>query len=323
MFGENENTSETKESLDRQILETLLLQTIKEQRRKRRWGIFFKFMIVILLVLIIAILIWPKAYRDDHNPNKPHIAYVNVDGIISDGLSANSDDVIYGLENAFRNKNSKAVVVKINSPGGSPVQSDEIYQAMRALEKQYPNKPLYAVCTDICASGGYYIAAAANEIYANPMTILGSVGVRADGFGFVEAMKKLGITRRLFTAGKDKGFLDPFSPLNQGQVEALDEMLNDTHQIFINRVEEGRGPRIDVSKEATLFSGQPFSGIEGKYYGLIDGFMSLRELANKKYKLDNLVDYTYYQSPFQQLLMKLSTNFAYQVAEASSLRLRF
>ncbi|MCF6776762.1 S49 family peptidase [Thiotrichales bacterium 19X7-9] len=321
MFGEHE--SKSKDKLERQILETLVLQTLKEQRRKRRWGIFFKFIIVVLLIILIVGIFWPSSYSPKSNPNKQHIAYVSIDGIIMEGLNANADDIIYGLEHAFEDKYSKAVVVEINSPGGSPVQSDEVYQAMRQLEKAYPDKPLYAVCTDVCASGGYYIASAADEIYVNPMTILGSIGVRADGFGFVETLQKLGITRRLFTAGKDKDFLDPFKPLNQQQVEALDKMLTQTHQVFIDRVKQGRGKRLDLSQSAVLFSGQPFSGIEGKRYGLADGFMSLRQLAMQKYKLDNIVDCTYYKSPIEQLLMKVSTSLMYKAMLASSLQLRF
>ncbi|MCF6765999.1 S49 family peptidase [Thiotrichales bacterium 19S3-7] len=321
MFGEHER--KTKDKLERQILETLVLQTLKEQKRKRRWGIFFKFIIVILLIILIVGIFWPNHYNPKSDPNKPHIAYVSVDGIIMEGLNANANDIIDGLENAFEDKNSKAVVIQINSPGGSPVQSDEVFQAMRSLEKAYPDKPLYAVCTDVCASGGYYIASAADEIYANPMTILGSIGVRADGFGFVETLQKLGITRRLFTAGKDKDFLDPFKPLNQGQVNALDKMLAQTHQVFIDSVKEGRGKRLDLSQSETLFSGQPFSGIEGKKYGLIDGFMSMRELARQKYKLDNIVDYTYYKSPLEQLLMKVSSSLVYKAMASSSMQLRF
>lgn len=316
MFGEDK--SKSKEKLERQILETLVLHSVKEQKLKRRWGIFFKLFFIVIIILIILFLFWPERFNPNHNPSKAHVAVVDVDGIISDDTDANSEAIIQGLKDAFDNDYSKAVVLKINSPGGSPVQSDEVFQAVRELEKKYPKKPLYAVCTDMCASGGYYIASAANDIYANPMSIVGSIGVRMDSFGFVEAMKKIGVTRRLFIAGKNKGFLDPFEPLNQNQVNAVNKMLDQTHQVFIDAVKEGRGKRLDLAQSNQLFSGEPFSGIEGKKLGLIDGFMSVNQLAYEKYKTQNIVNYSYKRNEIERILGRLSTQVVYKAMALSS-----
>ncbi|MCF6807688.1 S49 family peptidase [Thiotrichales bacterium 19S9-12] len=321
MFGEKKIPS--KESLEREVLETLVLQTLQEQKRKRRWNIFFKCLISILLICILVGIFWPKKFHINENPNASHVAYVSVNGIIMDGLDTNSDNIIAGLTDALNNENSVAVVLEINSPGGSPVQSDEVYQAIRSLQANYPNKPIYAVCTDVCASGGYYIASAAKEIYVNPMSIVGSIGVRADGFGFVETLNKLGITRRLFTAGENKDFLDPFKPLNSKQVTYMDQLLKQTHEVFIQAVKQGRGDRLDISKSDLIFSGAPFGGADGKAYGLVDGFMSLRQLALSKYKTENIVDYTYYPNQLKRLFMSMSSDFYYQVLGSSRVNLRF
>ncbi|WP_440682000.1 S49 family peptidase [Cysteiniphilum halobium] len=293
---------------------------ILEQRRARRWRIFWRFCWLIVAIIIIGLLI--KSFSSKPINNENHIALVKIDGVIADDSNANATRINDSLDAAYRNKNTKAVIVQINSPGGSPVQSDDIYAHMRYLQNKYPKIPLYAVCVDICASGGYYIASGAKDIYANKMTITGSIGVRAGGFGFVDLLKKIGVERRLYTAGKDKGFLDPFEPQSASQVSEMEAMLTETHQVFIDAVKAGRGDRLDKKQEDKIFSGMPFSGIQAKNYGLIDGFASVDSLQREKFNHMKVVNFTKPLSVFDQISQKLGTEVMYQAAEASGLKLQ-
>ncbi|MBK2124192.1 S49 family peptidase [Fangia hongkongensis] len=292
---------------------------LKEQRRTRRWRIFFKLCWLIIIIVIISLLY--RAFSTTTPVAKPHIALIKLEGVIADDAPANAHRINKSLAAAFKDKDTKAVVLQINSPGGSPVQSDDIYQQIRYLEKKYPKIPLYAICSDVCASGGYYVASAAKEIYANPMTITGSIGVRAGGFGFVELLKKIGVERRLYTAGKDKGFLDPFEPQNAYQVDEMEKLLTETHQVFINAVKQGRGDRLKLRDEDSIFSGMPFSGIQAKKYGLIDAFGSLDTLRHTKLKDLPVVNYTVPLSLIDKLSKKLGTEVSYQAASLSNLKL--
>ncbi|MFZ9035601.1 MAG: S49 family peptidase [Francisellaceae bacterium] len=301
-------------------LEKIAAAYLKEQRRARRWRIFFR---VCWLVVIVVILWWIFSAEDKITPGmKPHVGLVKLEGVIADDADANADRINKSLEKAFENSNTKGVILYINSPGGSPVQSDDIYEAMRYFEKKYPDKPLYAVCSDLCASGGYYIASAANEIYANKMSIVGSIGVRAGGFGFVELMKKIGVERRLYTAGKDKGFLDPFLPQNAAQVKDMDKMLDQTHQVFIDAVKAGRGDRLDLAESQVIFSGMPFSGIEGKKYGLIDAFGNVHTLVSEKFAKLPLVDYTEPLSLLDRISSEFGAEVMYHAEEAVGMKLQ-
>jgi protease-4 len=252
----------------------------------------------------------------------PHIGIVDLSGIIADDSDARAGYVNQSLTQAFEAENTKAVIMRINSRGGSPVQSDEIYQHMRYLAKEYPDKPLYAVCTDVCASGGYYIASGAKNIYANKMSIVGSIGVIAAGFGFVGAMEKLGVKRRLYTAGNNKGFLDPFSPQNPKEKADMDRMLAQTHNVFIQSVEDGRGKRLDKKDHSVIFSGLPFSGLEAKKLGLIDGFETVRTLATKKIGLDKYVNYSRQRSFFEKIVNDLGGQVAYKMLSYSNIKLQ-
>ncbi|WP_151194448.1 S49 family peptidase [Cysteiniphilum sp. JM-1] len=293
---------------------------ILEQRRARRWRIFWRFCWLVVAIIIIGLLI--KSFSSKPVNNENHIALVKVDGVIADDSNANATRINDSLDAAFKNKNTKAVIVQINSPGGSPVQSDDIYEHMRYLQNKYPKTPLYAVCVDVCASGGYYIASGAKDIYANKMTITGSIGVRAGGFGFVDLLKKIGVERRLYTAGKDKGFLDPFEPQSASQVSEMEAMLTETHQVFIDAVKAGRGDRLDKKQEDKIFSGMPFSGVQAKKYGLIDGFASVDSLQREKFNDMKVVNFTKPLSVFDQISQKLGTEVMYQAAEASGLKLQ-
>ncbi len=266
---------------------------LKERKVRRRWGLLFKFL---LATYLGAALFLYYAPADQWFP-MPHTALVELSGII--GPEAESSDKInQSLRRAFAAGDAGGVVLRINSPGGSPVQAAEINAEIRRLKKQYPDKPFYAVISDICASGGYYVAVAADKIYGNPASLVGSIGVRLDGFGFVESMNKLGIERRLLTAGNNKAMLDPFSPQQGHQVRHAQSVLDRIHRQFIDAVKQGRGARL--AEHADLFSGLFWSGEQAQVLGLIDEFGSLDEVARNVIGARRVVDYTVEDSWLEQ-----------------------
>lgn len=308
-------------SSENPLLNQIAEDYIKEQKRKRRWGIFFK--IIYLLIIILALFgLFSGTSKDEAKRSQPHIAVVKVQGVIADDSNANAERINESLRKAYLNPNTKAVIVEINSPGGSPVQSDDIYQYMRYLNQTYPKIPMIAVCTDMCASGGYYVAAGANTIYANPMSIIGSIGVRAGGFGFVDLMDKIGVERRLYTAGKDKGFLDPFSPQQPQQVAEMEKMLSQTHNVFIQAIQASRGERIEKDDPTVVFSGEPFSGVEAQKLGLIDGFASAQSIARTQFNNLPMVDYTEPLGFFDRISSRMSAELGYHAVKMSNLQLQ-
>ena len=276
-------------SAEMDMLQSLLLEQLKEQRRKRRWGIFFKVMYLGIIVLVLMSALLTKKHVK-HNVSKPHAALVDIRGAIFDASEANADNIAKGLRRAFKDKNTKGVILRINSPGGSPVQSAYVYDEIKRLRGKYPDKKIYAVCTDLCASAAYYIAAASDEIYANKNSLVGSIGVLFNGFGAVDALKKIGVERRLYTAGKHKGFMDPFSPETEDDIQHTKQMLSQVHDVFTKSVKEGRGKRMQNNPE--IFSGWIWTGVESKRLGLIDGFGSAGYVAREIIKTENVVDYT-------------------------------
>lgn len=284
-------------------LERLLLAHLDEQRRARRWGIFFKMMGLLWLFLLIILI----ASRDagDFVLTKPHTALIDIQGEIGGQDGIHADDIIAALNAAFANKQSQAVVLRINSPGGSPVQAGQVYDEIRRLRSKHKDKPLYVVVDDICASGGYYIAAAADKIFVDKASIVGSIGVLMDGFGFTEGMKKLGVERRLLTAGEHKGFLDPFSPLDQHDVAHAQALLNEIHQQFIQAVRQGRGDRL--KEQPGLYSGLVWSGARSIELGLADGLGNLHYVAREVVKAEEIVDYTPRENLADRLVRRLGT----------------
>ncbi len=274
---------------ERELLEKLATAALKEQRRARRWGIFFKLLGFSYLFLLLA-LYYPVNWETPTASVKPHTGLVDLKGIISATSDANAERIIKGLRNAFEDKKTKGVVLRINSPGGSPVQSSEINHEITRLRKKYPDKHLYAVCTDVCASGAYYVAVAADRIYVDKASIVGSIGVRMDSFGFVDAMKKLGVERRLMTAGEHKGILDPFLPERKDEVQYIHTLLENIHQQFIDAVRKGRGKRLKETPD--IFSGLFWTGEQGVQLGLADGFATADEVARKVIGAEEIVDYT-------------------------------
>jgi protease-4 len=270
------------------LINRLAFASLVEQRRSRRWSLVFKFSMLLYLV-VVTIIYLPVSLFESPKSEK-HTALVNVRGLISDQTDASADRVVTGLRAAFKHKNTAGVIVRINSPGGSPVQAGYINDEIRRLREKHPEIPLYAVISDICASGGYYIAAAADKIYANKSSVVGSIGVLMNGFGFVEAMNKLGVERRLMTAGESKGFLDPFSPQNPQEVSHLQTLLDQIHGQFIEVVKRGRGDRL--KDDAKLFSGRVWTGEEGVALGLVDALGSSGYVAREVIGAEEIVDFT-------------------------------
>src|SRR6202171_2420102 len=229
---------------ERELVTKLATAALAEQRRARRWGIFFKLLTFAYVTFLLVVMIDWQGRAADFAGGKKHTAMVELNGIIAPGNDASAEKVNTALQAAFKDKNTQGVIVRINSPGGSPVQAQTIYDEMRRLRKKYPDVPLYAVVEDICASGGYFVAAGADRIYVSRSSVVGSIGVLMNGFGFTGLMDKLGIERRLITAGENKGMLDPFSPLDEKDKEYAKGLMKDIHQQFIGVVREGRGKRL-------------------------------------------------------------------------------
>jgi protease-4 len=274
---------------ERQALEHLLLENLKETRKARRWKAVLR-VLTLLVIVSVVIMVF-----DFHLPGRgigveKHTAMVTLDGEISSSSMANALDINSSLTAAFENENSAGVVMRINSPGGSPVQAGMINDEIHRLRKLYPKKPFYVVVEDICASGGYYVAVAADQILVDKASIVGSIGVIMEGFGFTGLMDKLGVTRRMITAGSNKGMMDPFSKENPQQVEMIKTMIDEIHQQFIAVVKEGRGARLKES--ADLFSGRVWNGEQAVKIGLADGFGTVDTVARDVFKAPDILDYT-------------------------------
>jgi protease-4 len=278
------------EKWERDLISQLATAALKEQRRARRWGIFFKLLTFGYVTFLILMAMDWKSAGEGVAGGKKHTAMVEVNGTITPGGEASAERVNTALQAAFKDKNTQGVVVRINSPGGSPVQAQTIYDEMKRLRKKYPDIPLYAVVEDICASGGYFIAVGADRIYVSRSSIVGSIGVLMNGFGFTGTMEKLGIERRLITAGENKAMLDPFSPLDDKHKQHAVDLAKDIHQQFIGVVREGRGKRLKEGPDT--FSGLIWTGQKSVELGLTDGIGSLEYVAREVVKAEEIVDFT-------------------------------
>lgn len=284
------------------LIEKTVSQLGVEQRRSRRWGIFFKLLTFSYLFILLGVM--SKGLDESQlGDAEAYTALVDVRGVIADQEEASADFIVTGLRSAFEADGSKAVLLRINSPGGSPVQAGYVYDEIKRLRALYPSKPVYAVISDIGASGAYYIAAAADEIYADKASLVGSIGVVAGGFGFVDAMEKFGVERRLYTAGQHKGFLDPFSEENDDEVEFWEQVLSQTHEQFITKVKEGRGERLKVTDKT--FSGLVWNGEQALEMGLIDGLGSAGFVAREIVGADEIIDFTPQPDPFERFTKTL------------------
>lgn len=302
--------SQLPQNWERKLLEELALSTLKEQRAKRRWGIFFKLLgFSYLAVVLLMLSDWGNTEKLSDGR---HTALIDVHGVIDARGEVTAEGIVAALQSAFEDKGTSGVVLRINSPGGSPVQAGIIYDEIRRLRELHPEVPLYAVVEDLCASGGYYIAAAADRIYVDKGSIVGSIGVLMDGFGFTGLMDKAGVERRLVTAGANKGFLDPFSPADPRQRVHAQQLIDSIHQQFIAVVREGRGERLKETPE--MFSGLVWTGTQSIELGLTDALGSVDSVARDVIKAEKVVDYSVKENIAERLAKRLGTEAAKQLA---------
>lgn len=307
------------------LLEKAVLAGVQEQRRARRWGIFFK--LLTFLYLFGALLMFSPLFdlQKTAARGETYTALVEVRGMIADNEAASADNIVSSLRAAFEDPKTKGVVLRINSPGGSPVQSGYIYDEIRRLRGEHPDTKVYAVITDLGASGAYYIASAADEIYADKASLVGSIGVTAASFGFVDLMGKLGVERRVYTSGEHKAFLDPFQPQKDDETRFWQGVLDTTHRQFIESVKKGRGDRLKVDGHPELFSGLVWSGEQALELGLVDKLGSTSYVAREVIGAKEIVDYTKQDTPFDRFAKRLGASMAEQLAmwmgfQGSSLR---
>jgi protease-4 len=301
------------------ILEKVALKALEENRRARQWKTLFRLLWFTLVFLIFAAWLgWIGRPDKDSDGGTlgvgKHTAVVDVDGVIGPESRASSERVIKALNRAFKSPATQGVVVRINSPGGSPVQAGYINDEIRRLRAKYPAIPVYAVVEDLCASGGYYVAVAADKIYVDKASLVGSIGAIIGSFGFTGAMDKLGIERRAYTAGTNKDFLDPFAPEKPEHREHAKKMLEEIHQQFINTVKQGRGQRLKDSPE--IFSGLVWTGEKSIELGLADALGSAEYVAREVVKAEKLVDFTPEDNVFELVSKRLGTSFGEGFARA-------
>jgi protease-4 len=293
---------------ERAVLEELALSTIREQRSRRRWSIFFRLLTVALLLGGAALVYQAvRGFGEDTSASDPHTALINIDGVIDADGDAGSERIVAALQAAYGDKGTRAVVLRINSPGGSPVQSGIIYDEINRLRSAHNDKPVYAVIEDLGASGAYYIAAAADQIYVNRASLVGSIGVIMEGFGATEAMQKLGIERRVIKAGDNKALLDPFQPQSPAQVAHVTQMVNEIHQQFITAVRQGRGDRLRETPD--MFSGLVWTGARSVELGLADGLGTVDSVARELVQADTIVDYTVRDSVAERFAKRVGVAF--------------
>ena len=299
---------------ERRIVEKLALESLAEQKRRRRWGIFFKILgFAYLTFLIVALGDWGDT-AEKLGDGKRHTALIQLNGVIKSTGEASAEKITEALQAAFKDRGTQGVVLRINSPGGSPVQSGIINDEIRRLRSKHPEIPLYAVVEDVCASGGYYVAAAADKIFVDKASIVGSIGVLMDGFGFTGTMDKLGVERRLLTAGENKGFLDPFSPQDAQHKEHAQILLDDIHKQFIDVVRKGRGKRLKESPE--LFTGLMWTGAKSIELGLADELGSIEYVAREVIKAEDIRDYTMRASLTERFARQFGTDVAEGIMNA-------
>jgi protease-4 len=295
------------------LLNKIVYDFLKQQKHQRRWQ-WLKRLLGVGFLGFVVVNVVSEILTEKGLMNRPHVGIIDIKGEISDKSLMNSDAFSKSIAKAYKNDKMKALVLRINSPGGSPVQADYMYNTIQYYRQKYPKIKTYAVCMDSCASAAYYIAAAADEIYANPSSLVGSIGVLYDGFGFDEIMQKVGISRRLITAGKNKGFLDPFSPQSPEQKAFLQTMLDQIHQQFITKVKQGRGNRLKMNDE--LFTGLAWTGGQAKALGLIDGFASTGELMRQTLKINDAIDYTEKMSVVEQVSRNVGAQLHWALSES-------
>ena len=291
---------------ERSVMERFTRDLLTERRRARRWGIFFKLALLAYVTIgVVAMAGW-WGWSQGPASAARHTALVEINGVLQADGPVSADNVLAALQDAFKDKGTAGVVVRVNSPGGSPVQAGIIYDEIRRQRKMHPEIPLYAVIEEVGASGGYYVAAAADRIYVEKASIVGSIGVLIDGFGFVETIDKLGIERRLLTAGRNKGFLDSFSPLDEAQRSHAQKMLDEIHEQFIDAVRRGRGERLRA--DADVFNGLVWSGSRALELGLADELGTLDSVARDVIKAEEVIDFSHREGLFDRLAKRIGAS---------------
>jgi len=298
---------------ERKLLEKIALSTLQEQRARRRWGIFFKLAGLAYLIAVLVIVL--DLGGSEKLVEGRHTALIYLRGTIEESGEASAEKLVNALQSAFDDKGTAGVILRINSPGGSPVQAGIVHDEIRRLRAKHADIPLYVVVEDLCASGGYYVAAAADRIYVDKASIVGSIGVLMDGFGFTGSMEKLGVERRLLTAGDNKGFLDPFSPQDEKQKLHARALLGEIHKQFIDVVRQGRGARLKETPE--MFSGLMWTGSQSVELGLADGFGTVDSVARDVIKAEKILDY----SVKENIAERFAKRFGADVARQLTLRL--
>ena len=299
---------------EREVIEKLALASITEQTRARRWSVFFKSLMFAYLIAVFGVAMYPTIKQDMGGDSKDHTAVVDVVGVIAEDKDANAASIIESLRDAVKDKHTKGIILHSNSPGGSPVQSAYVYEEIRKIKKEHPDLPVYAVVSDICASGCYYIASASDKIFVNQSSLIGSIGVLMDGFGFVDIMQKLGVERRLLTAGAHKAMLDPFSPPKEDETKYMQGLLDQVHQQFIGAVKAGRGERLKETPE--MFSGLVWTGEAGVKLGVADGFGNDDYVAKDIIGAEKLVDFTQQGRLLDKIVGKLGASFGQAIGSA-------
>jgi protease-4 len=293
---------------ERELLEKVALAAVTEQTRARRWGIAFKSLMFVYLFAIFGVAVYPKLEGNHHaSKGDDHTAIIDLMGQIGEDKDANADAIIEGLRDAVEDKHTKGIILHANSPGGSPVQSAYVFDEIRRIKKEHPTLPIFTVVSDMCASGCYYIASASDKIFVNPASLVGSIGVLMDGFGFVDGMQKLGVERRLLTAGSHKAMLDPFTPRKENETIYMQNLLNQVHQQFISAVKVGRGTRLKEFPD--MFSGLVWSGEESVKLGLADDFATQKEVAKNIIGAEEEVNFTPQEHLMDRIAGRLGASF--------------
>jgi protease-4 len=308
--------SEQDPNWEKNLVTKLAESSLREQKKSRRWGIFFK--VLTFAYLGALFIMFAESDMSTTKLTAKHTALVDLSGMIAEGEKASSDNIVTALRSAFEDKNTVGVILRINSPGGTPVQAGYIYDEIIRLREKYPDTPLYAVISDMCASGGYYVAAAADKIYADKASIVGSIGVRMDNFGFVDAMDKLGVERRTLTAGNNKALMDPFAPVDEEVNAHMQTMLTNIHQQFIDSVKKGRGDKLKQDID-DLFSGLIWTGEQSLELGLVDELASSGYVAREVIGEEDIVDFTMTDDILDRLAKRVGATMAHIMIQQKTL----
>ena len=306
-----QQSGDNQSEFEQTLVNKIATEAITEQRRARRWSVFFKlFMVIYISAVTLVYLVdgWDGASLG----GEKHTALVDISGVISAESQANADYIVSGLRAAFEDENTAGIILRINSHGGSPVQAGYVNNEIYRIREEYPDMPFYSVITDMCASGGYYIAAAADKIYADKASVVGSIGVIMSGFGFVDTIEKLGVERRLLHAGENKGFLDPFSPLKTDEVDHVETLLTDIHQQFVDVVKKGRGDKL--VNDDKIFSGLIWTGEQSIELGLVDALGSPGYVAREVIGAEEIVDFTKRETVLDQFASQIGATFARSIS---------